>query len=250
MQPRCHLSLVFAALPRNNDVFPGSVDDVVSVCWDLSHVALLQLALKDLDAVCIFYFGAFSICIEPQEKGRRQVSTCTLCIADTSLLKLSWAKQSLPPAASPLVENCMDSKNVLDFFHSCQEVFKFTLKAPLQTPSLSLFKLQGMPLLTWDHLAQIWGTASPFWSFLTRTTEDPEIKSSFALVVKEPWASLLVTGQKTLELRKSHTKKTGRIAIASKGSGLLIGEVQLEHSTAMNIDDITTASVAHCVPLP
>lgn len=47
------------------------------------------------------------------------------------------------------------------------------------------------------------------------------------LVVAEPWASFLVDGVKTWELRTSGTAVRGPIGIAAKGTGTIIGAVDL-----------------------
>ncbi len=47
------------------------------------------------------------------------------------------------------------------------------------------------------------------------------------LVVAEPWASLLVDGKKTWELRTTSTKIRGPIGIVAKGTGTIIGAVDL-----------------------
>lgn len=50
-----------------------------------------------------------------------------------------------------------------------------------------------------------------------------------ALVVRQPWARLLVNGVKTVEIRGSSTKLVGNIiAVAQSGSQVLLGEVFLE----------------------
>jgi hypothetical protein len=50
-----------------------------------------------------------------------------------------------------------------------------------------------------------------------------------ALVVKEPWATMIVTGEKTIELRTTRTKKIGQeIYIAKAGTKTLIGKVTIE----------------------
>ncbi|MFC0407448.1 ASCH domain-containing protein [Roseomonas elaeocarpi] len=48
-----------------------------------------------------------------------------------------------------------------------------------------------------------------------------------ALVVKEPYCNLILRGEKTLELRTSRLKKRGRILLVRKGSGLIVGAVEL-----------------------
>jgi hypothetical protein len=47
------------------------------------------------------------------------------------------------------------------------------------------------------------------------------------LVVAEPWASLLVDGDKTWELRSTSTSVRGPIGIVAKGTGTIIGAVEL-----------------------
>lgn len=45
------------------------------------------------------------------------------------------------------------------------------------------------------------------------------------LIVREPWASMIVRGEKTWEIRRTRTKIRGRILIIS--SGFAIGSVEL-----------------------
>ena len=46
------------------------------------------------------------------------------------------------------------------------------------------------------------------------------------LVVADPWAILLVSGVKTWELRTTSSKIRGRVGIAEKGTGTVIGTVE------------------------
>jgi hypothetical protein len=55
----------------------------------------------------------------------------------------------------------------------------------------------------------------------------PTITLDRLLIVAEPWASLLVDGDKTWELRTTSTKVRGPIGIAAKGTGTIIGKVDL-----------------------
>jgi len=48
-----------------------------------------------------------------------------------------------------------------------------------------------------------------------------------AIVVKKPWAAMLVSGEKVWELRGKRTGHRGRVAIAESGTGALIGECVL-----------------------
>lgn len=47
------------------------------------------------------------------------------------------------------------------------------------------------------------------------------------LIVREPWASQIVEGQKPVEYRSRPTNIRGRIGIIAGGSGTVIGEVTL-----------------------
>ena len=55
----------------------------------------------------------------------------------------------------------------------------------------------------------------------------PTISLGRLLVVAEPWASLLVDGDKTWELRTTSTSVRGPVGIAAKGTGTIIGAVRL-----------------------
>jgi hypothetical protein len=55
----------------------------------------------------------------------------------------------------------------------------------------------------------------------------PTVRLDRLLVVAEPWASLLVDGDKTWELRTTSTKARGPIGIAAKGTGTIVGAVEL-----------------------
>lgn len=54
-----------------------------------------------------------------------------------------------------------------------------------------------------------------------------EVKATRALLVRDPWAGLIVDGLKIWELRSSRTSVRGRIAIARSGTGTLIGSATL-----------------------
>lgn len=51
-----------------------------------------------------------------------------------------------------------------------------------------------------------------------------------ALIVDEPWMSLLLAGQKTWEMRSRHTTMRGRIALIRKGAGQVVGVADLVDS--------------------
>ena len=71
-------------------------------------------------------------------------------------------------------------------------------------------------------------------------------KPTQALIVKEPWATMLCNGSKTMEIRGSKTSKVGeRIAIARSGSGLLIGEVTIINSYSLDKEKIKETQSQH-----
>jgi hypothetical protein len=47
------------------------------------------------------------------------------------------------------------------------------------------------------------------------------------LVIDEPWISLIISGEKTWEMRSRNTLVRGRIALIRKGSKTVIGTVDL-----------------------
>ncbi len=49
------------------------------------------------------------------------------------------------------------------------------------------------------------------------------------LLVKEPWVSLLLSGEKVWELRRSSTKVRGRVGLTPSGSGEVAGRANLRH---------------------
>lgn len=48
-----------------------------------------------------------------------------------------------------------------------------------------------------------------------------------ALIVDEPWVSLILRGEKMWEMRSNHTQVRGRIALIRKGSGAVVGLADL-----------------------
>jgi hypothetical protein len=55
----------------------------------------------------------------------------------------------------------------------------------------------------------------------------PNVTLDRLLVVAQPWADLLVEGDKTWELRTTSTKVRGPVGIAAKGTGTVVGAVDL-----------------------
>jgi hypothetical protein len=70
-----------------------------------------------------------------------------------------------------------------------------------------------------------------------------------ALIIKEPWVSLILSGKKTWELRSRDTLIRGRIALIRKGSGTVVGVADLT-ATLPNLSrpDLMTNVAKHQVP--
>ena len=62
-----------------------------------------------------------------------------------------------------------------------------------------------------------------------------------ALIVREPYASLIVEGVKTWELRKSACHRRGRVGIIAQGTGTIIGSVCITDSRVVPVDELKTA---------
>lgn len=48
-----------------------------------------------------------------------------------------------------------------------------------------------------------------------------------ALIVRQPWVDLILSGEKTWEMRSRPTNVRGRIGIIEQGTGLVVGEVSI-----------------------
>ena len=69
-----------------------------------------------------------------------------------------------------------------------------------------------------------------------------------ALIIKDPWASQIVSGKKTIELRTKRTKKIGQeIYIAKAGTKTLIGRVTIEKCMQLTLDDYMNLMDKHLV---
>ena len=74
----------------------------------------------------------------------------------------------------------------------------------------------------------------------TRLCADPEI--SRALVIREPWAGMILSGAKTWEIRGSNTRIRGPIAIIAGGTGKIFGVCDLVEAIGpLSIDEYTKA---------
>lgn len=68
------------------------------------------------------------------------------------------------------------------------------------------------------------------------------------LIIKEPWANLILEGQKNMELRGSNTKIRGKIGIIKSGSKKVFGTVELIDCIQItNRDDYNSYRENHMV---
>ena len=74
--------------------------------------------------------------------------------------------------------------------------------------------------------------------------------TSLALLVREPWVSLLCRGEKTWELRGSRTHKRGRVALVSAGTGgwVVGGATLVGCHGPLSAAQLAAAEALHCVP--
>lgn len=69
------------------------------------------------------------------------------------------------------------------------------------------------------------------------------------LIIDEPWVSLIVSGQKTWEMRSRNTGVRGRIGLIRKGSKTIIGLADLvETLPKLSESELRTSSAKHRVP--
>ena len=59
-----------------------------------------------------------------------------------------------------------------------------------------------------------------------------------ALIVKQPWVELILTGRKTYEMRSTRTNVRGRVGLIEQGSGLIVGEVDIVDSLDPLLDEV------------
>lgn len=51
-----------------------------------------------------------------------------------------------------------------------------------------------------------------------------------ALIIKKHWLDLILSGQKTWEIRGNNTKIRGKIGLIESGSGMIVGECEIINS--------------------
>lgn len=71
-----------------------------------------------------------------------------------------------------------------------------------------------------------------------------------ALIIDEPWISKILDGSKTWEMRSRNTAKRGWIALARKGSGMIVGVARLTSCTGpLSLSQITESATRHRIPI-
>jgi|GEM_PF-389281 len=70
-----------------------------------------------------------------------------------------------------------------------------------------------------------------------------------ALIIDEPWISKILSGEKTWEMRSRATTVRGRIGLIRKGSGLIVGEVDIVEVLDFNQerDVLERYTEEHCI---
>ena len=71
-----------------------------------------------------------------------------------------------------------------------------------------------------------------------------------ALIVKPYWVDFLLKGEKTLEIRGSHTQIRGTIGVVKSGTGLIYGTVEVVESVALDDKTYEERRSEHRVPAP
>lgn len=69
------------------------------------------------------------------------------------------------------------------------------------------------------------------------------------LIIDEPWIDLLLTGQKTWEMRSKNAKYRGWVGLIRSGSGLVSGVARLcDVGTPLSLDEMNRTFDKHRVP--
>ncbi|WEJ62188.1 ASCH domain-containing protein [Thiomicrorhabdus lithotrophica] len=69
-----------------------------------------------------------------------------------------------------------------------------------------------------------------------------------ALIIKQPWIDLILSGKKTWEMRSRPTHIRGKIGLIEQGTGLIVGEADLFGVVEFqDIDLLASLSHNHCI---
>lgn len=71
-----------------------------------------------------------------------------------------------------------------------------------------------------------------------------------ALIIRDPWVGLIMSGKKTWEMRSTNTKMRGLVGLIRQGSGQVVGLANLiETLPALTSDDYARFESYHQIPL-
>jgi len=57
------------------------------------------------------------------------------------------------------------------------------------------------------------------------------------LIIRQPWIDLILSGEKTWEMRSRPTNIRGKIGLIEQGTGLIVGECEIVASSIMQLYD-------------
>ena len=69
-----------------------------------------------------------------------------------------------------------------------------------------------------------------------------------ALIIKDEWLEMILSGKKTWEIRSTSTKKRERVALALSGAPLLLGDVEIVDSVKLDAATFAAETSKHGVP--
>ena len=67
------------------------------------------------------------------------------------------------------------------------------------------------------------------------------------LIIKDPWISVILQGQKVYEIRGSRTNIRGEIGLIKSGSGQIFGTCELIDCIELDIKDYQSTINKHCI---
>ncbi len=68
-----------------------------------------------------------------------------------------------------------------------------------------------------------------------------------ALIIKKHWLDLILSGEKTWEIRGSNTNVREKIGLIESGSGMVVGECELIDSIKLDNDLFEKNKDKHCI---
>ncbi len=68
-----------------------------------------------------------------------------------------------------------------------------------------------------------------------------------ALIIKEKWLNLILSGKKTWEIRSSSTRIRGKILLIKSGSKQIFGECELVDTIKLDLDQYKISVNKHCI---